>query len=246
MSRKYTGWDGDAKGRRAGTEKFVQLTCAYFNNGVTNFGTWNVRPSRGASGKPSVHGTGRAADLLWDKKDDGRGFGNYEAALKVLDFFVANADLLMIEEIHDYFLTPHGRGWKCDRQAWKIYDKPTIGTPGGKWWHVEIAPDHADDPGYYDQAFKLIASGAAPVAAPAPVATSAQPAEMKFAYPGKAVKAGSKGDAVKLVQAVIGATVDGDFGPASVAKAKEWQKAHGIAPVDGIVGKQTWAVMFGA
>lgn len=252
MARKYTGWDKDASGKRVGTEKLVQLLCAHFNGAVCNNGTWNVRPSRG-SGRPSVHGTGRAADVSWRRQSNGKGYGNYKAALEVLDFLVAYSEVLFIEELHDYFLAPHGRGWKCDRMAWKVYDKPTIGTPGGDWWHLEIANDHADDPAYYEQVFAGIKAGtiqpnsvapvatAAPAPAPAPAAGG-----LSFAYPGKAVKVGSKGDAVKLVQAMVGVTADGDFGQKTAAAVKAWQTSKNVAPADGIVGKQTWSVMFGA
>jgi len=252
MARKYTGWDKDASGKRAGTEKLVQLLCAHFNGAIRNNGTWVVRASRG-SGRPSVHGTGRAADVSWRRQASGKGYGNYKAALEVLDFLVAYADVLFIEELHDYFLAPHGRGWKCDRMSWKIYDKPTIGTPGGDWWHLEISNDHADDPAYYEQVFAGIKAGtitpssSAPVSAP--VASAPAPASapaLSFAYPGKAVKIGSKGDAVKLVQAIVGVKTDGDFGAKTASAVKAWQASKNVAPADGIVGKQTWAVMFGA
>ena len=63
MTGVYTGWDGDAKGKRAGTEKLVQLLVQRY--GFRNLGTWGVRPMRGSS-RPSVHGTGRA-----DRDGDG-------------------------------------------------------------------------------------------------------------------------------------------------------------------------------
>jgi peptidoglycan hydrolase-like protein with peptidoglycan-binding domain len=65
-----------------------------------------------------------------------------------------------------------------------------------------------------------------------------------FAYPGSPVRLGSKGDAVKLVQAVVGATEDGDFGPKTEAKVKDWQSKNGLL-ADGVVGPITWKKMFG-
>jgi hypothetical protein len=250
MSRKYTGWDGDAKGRRAGTEKFVQLTMAHFKNAVWNNGTWSVRAMKNSGPpKPSVHGTGRAGDLSWRKNGD-KGVGRYELATQVVDFWVAYAEVLLIEEIHDYFPAPFGRGWRCDRSAWKVYDKQTIGSaPNGDWFHFEIAPTYADDASYYDSVFKGIADGSikpnaptAPVAKPAAAPVSGG---LKFEYPGSPVKKGSKGDAVKLVQAIVGATPDGDFGAKTADAVKVWQKAKGLKPADGVVGPQTWAAMFG-
>jgi hypothetical protein len=153
---------------------------------------------------------------------------------------VANAELFLIEEIHDYHLAPFGRGWRCDRSAWRVYTKNTIGSPGGDWFHVEIAPTHADNPAYYEQAFASLGGAPAPTAAPAPAPAGG----LKFTYPGTPVKTGSKGDAVKLVQAIVGATPDGDFGAKTNALVKAWQTKQGLKS-DGVVGPVTWAKMFG-
>lgn len=56
------------------------------------------------------------------------------------------------------------------------------------------------------------------------------------------IKKGSNGENVKLVQKVIGATPDGDFGPGTEAKVKAWQEANGLA-ADGIVGPNTLKLM---
>jgi len=252
MGRKYTGWDGNASGKRAGMETFIKLTSEHFNNGVWNNGSWVVRNmnNKNRPGKPSVHGTGRAADMSW-RSLRGKGFGNYETALQVVDFWVANAELFLIEEIHDYFPAPHGRGWRCDRSAWKVYDKPTIGSaPGGDWFHVEIAPAHADDAQYYIDAFAAATKGApapkvsaAPKAAPA--AAPKAGGNLTFDYPGAPVRKGSTGAAVKLVQAVVGTRiVDGQYGNVTVAAVKSWQSANGLK-ADGVVGPVTWKRMFG-
>ena len=88
----------------------------------------------------------------------------------------------------------------------------------------------------------------APVAktsAPKPAAP-AKPSTptLKSAYPGTPVKQGSKGAAAKLVQAVIGAKTDGNFGPQSVEALKSWQSKKGLT-ADGVVGPTTWVKMFG-
>lgn len=70
------------------------------------------------------------------------------------------------------------------------------------------------------------------------------PAGAVFAYPGQPLRLGSKGDAVKLVQAVIGAKPDGDYGPATERRVQAWQKSRGMF-VDGVVGAVTWKAMFG-
>jgi hypothetical protein len=249
MGRSYTGWDGNASGKRAGMEEFIRQTAAHFGNGVWNNGSWVVRNmnNKNVKARPSVHGTGRAADVSW-RKAGARGFGNYDTALQVVDFWVANAELFMIEEIHDYFPKPFGRGWRCDRSAWRVYDKPTIGSaPGGDWFHVEIAPAYADNADYYIQAFATATKGApAPKMAPAPATKGLDMSPsggLFFAYPGKPVVKGSKGDSVKLVQAVVGAKPDGDFGSKTEQAVMAWQRANGLKP-DGIVGPITWDKMF--
>lgn len=61
-------------------------------------------------------------------------------------------------------------------------------------------------------------------------------------FPGL-LKQGSKGAAVKLVQAKVGVPADGDFGPRTTAAVKAWQKSRKLS-VDGMVGPQTWKAMF--
>jgi peptidoglycan hydrolase-like protein with peptidoglycan-binding domain len=76
-----------------------------------------------------------------------------------------------------------------------------------------------------------------PTAAPTPVPAGP-------VYPGQPLRLGSKGDAVKLVQGVIGAKPDGDYGPATERRVKAWQKQRKMF-VDGVVGAVTWKAMFG-
>jgi hypothetical protein len=86
--------------------------------------------------------------------------------------------------------------------------------------------------------------GSAPSAPAAPAAAPAG-GGMVFAYPGSPVRRGSKGDAVKLVQAIVGANPhDGDFGPGTEAKVKAWQSSKGLT-ADGVVGPVSWKAMFG-
>lgn len=62
-------------------------------------------------------------------------------------------------------------------------------------------------------------------------------------YGMKTIKKGSKGKAVKIWQVICGAAVDGEFGPDTERKTKDFQKAHNLE-VDGIVGKITWGEGF--
>jgi putative chitinase len=59
------------------------------------------------------------------------------------------------------------------------------------------------------------------------------------------LKNGSKGDDVKKLQEKLGISADGDFGPGTETKVKEWQAANGLT-ADGIVGDATWAKLFGS
>ena len=54
------------------------------------------------------------------------------------------------------------------------------------------------------------------------------------------IQRGSTGSHVSYLQSRLGGlVVDGDFGPATEARVRAFQKSRGIA-VDGIVGRQTW------
>ena len=57
------------------------------------------------------------------------------------------------------------------------------------------------------------------------------------------LKIGSKGEEVKKLQAKLGLTADGSFGPGTEKEVKKWQIEHDLTP-DGIVGDGTWSKMF--
>jgi peptidoglycan hydrolase-like protein with peptidoglycan-binding domain len=54
------------------------------------------------------------------------------------------------------------------------------------------------------------------------------------------IRQGSKGEAVKAWQNVIGTNANGVFDSSTVATTKSWQRTHGLKD-DGIVGPKTWA-----
>ena len=101
-------------------------------------------------------------------------------------------------------------------------------------WHWQYALGDASPDG----------SVQAPVEALKPSGGSVEAGPMKFDYPGTPVGLGSKGVHASLVQAIIGAKTDGDFGAKSVEALKAWQKANGLT-TDGSVGPITWKKMFG-
>jgi len=148
-TRKYTGWDVNSKGRLAGTEKLKDWVVFLNGGKIRNLGTWGVRLMKNKNQTkplPSVHGTGRA----WDA-----GYKNREDGLSLADFFVRNAEALGVEAVHDYAYGKYGRGWKCDRDKWLVYDKPTLGGRGN-WLHIELSPDTAKDAAYIDSVFAIL------------------------------------------------------------------------------------------
>lgn len=239
MKRPYTGYDKTASGKRAGFEMLVKLLSTHF--GLWNNGTWGVRDMRGKPGKPSVHATGRAGDLSW-RGAPHRGTGNYQDAVRMMDFLIEHADALGVEAVFDYYPQPWGRGWKCDRGAWQVYSsKAFSGAPGGDWVHVEISNEFADNPQHYVDFFAKtlgdtgVKVASQPEADPAPTPAPA----------GKEpwLQVGSRGDQVKKVQEVVGAQpVDGVFGPKTEAAVRAWQAANDLH-VDGVVGPKTWEMM---
>ncbi len=75
--------------------------------------------------------------------------------------------------------------------------------------------------------------GAAPKPAPAPSGTMCK---------GKlrpVLRRGATGEHVRFLQAMIGARVDGDYGPATEARVRWYQQLRKIT-VDGIAGPATW------
>jgi lysozyme len=62
-------------------------------------------------------------------------------------------------------------------------------------------------------------------------------------YPGHPIQNGDKGIDVERIQRAVGAVVDGDFGSETERLVKGYQARHGLV-VDGIVGQNTWNVMF--
>lgn len=165
MKKPYTGTkDGAAKGKQPGTELFMRLLCERFK--MNNLGTWNVRVMRSAPADIqklpvtdpkvapylSVHATGRAGDA--GKQNAAK---LHDIANWLVDTPSINA---IIEEVHEYsYKDPKqakawGRGWRCSRNAWKVYDaKDNAGTPGGLWVHFELTPAAAKNPALVQDAF---------------------------------------------------------------------------------------------
>ena len=157
MKRVYTGnKDGAAAGEHPQLTALMKELFKAYSPALWNNGSWGVRNMRGKESL-SVHATGRACDISWRNMGDGkRGVakGGRKYATEAMDYLVKHADELGIEMIIDYFPQPFGRAWKCDRQAWSKYSKPTVtGAPGGDWFHIEITPQAANSPIFVKAAF---------------------------------------------------------------------------------------------
>ena len=153
-ARPYIGnSDGPAAGPRAGMNEFIKQIIHHSDGALWNNGAYGRRDMRGKPGSLSVHATGRAVDMSY-RGSAQRPKANRKNALPFIEKLVANANVLGIEIVMDYFPAPHGRAWRCDRQEWKKYTKPTIGgAPGGDWFHIEITPQAADSVIFVKAAF---------------------------------------------------------------------------------------------
>jgi len=156
-ARDYIGnTDGLAAAKRAGTEEWVRQAIFQSQGALWNNGTWQPggRDMRGKPGTMSVHSTGRAMDLSYRKMQT-KGIDNARPiVVDLMKVFTANANTLGIQAILDYWPKEFGRGYRCDRQAWEKYTKPTIhGAPGGDWIHIEVSPQAADSVIWVKSAF---------------------------------------------------------------------------------------------
>jgi len=162
--RPYTGTDdGISKGKREGTEEFVRQVYLLSDQGLWGNGTWVIRKMKGKESL-SVHATGRAMDLSYRNMRDGkRGKPNgRKIASDWCDILAKNADVLGVEMVIDYAFGKFGRAWRCDRNAWQTYTKPTVtggGNPASDWLHIEIAPRVADDPEKVKRKFRRVFLG---------------------------------------------------------------------------------------
>jgi hypothetical protein len=156
-SRPYTGnSDGAVDAPLPGMDEWIRQAIKYGGGAFWNNGSWGIRNMR-SSDQLSVHATGRAVDLSYRMSEKYQ-TANRKGSMAFLRILIANANELGIEQVLDYFPKPFGRGWRCDRQAWKSYSKPQIhGAPSGDWLHVEVAPAFVNQPlSLIQQAFRRV------------------------------------------------------------------------------------------
>lgn len=117
---------------------------------------------------------------------------------------------------------------------------------GGDWRSVRDAMHFSKSPREGGNGRLYVTAGNVPPPGPPPPAPSGK--EFNVATL-KLVKRGMEGWPVRIVQGVLNGAgvpchVDGDFGPATDAAVRTFQRAHGLA-VDGDVGPQTWGRLLG-
>lgn len=64
----------------------------------------------------------------------------------------------------------------------------------------------------------------------------------QYVPPPPTLRKGSRGEEVRVLQRVLGTSVDGDFGPATLTALEAFQKANGLH-ADGVCGPMTWEQM---
>jgi putative chitinase len=92
----------------------------------------------------------------------------------------------------------------------------------------------------YNRALPLL-EGRTPTPAAAPAAAAAPAGGIDM---NTVIRVGSRGETVRAVQAKLGLTADGSFGPGTERAVREWQAANGLT-ADGVVGPKTLARLLG-
>lgn len=108
-----------------------------------------------------------------------------------------------------------GRIYKARTGAWEAYRGP---NRHDHHVHVSITTAGADDESEWS-----LDAGVAPASYPV-------------------LRRGARGLAVRVLQEKLRIEADGIFGPATEAKVKLFQRAHGLTD-DGIVGETTWTAL---
>jgi hypothetical protein len=116
---------------------------------------------------------------------------------------------------------------------------------GSEWCigHKEFAPGRKDDPNFDMAAFRadvrtILDGNAAPPA----LIPALEPAPGDGAVARPTLQRGATGELVQRIQRKLMCDADGNFGPATEAAVRVFQRNNGLVP-DGIVGPKTWAAM---
>jgi peptidoglycan hydrolase-like protein with peptidoglycan-binding domain len=215
----------------------IVALLAYFKVlGWVNLGNFGVRTVRGGSA-PSAHAFGAAQDLGYGKLTRLQVDAN-------IDFIVAQAELLGVQEVHDYAAL---RVWKWDRRSdvkrgWKSQALGSHGggmDPSSRWIHIETSLSDFDNATPVEQ--RLVgATASAPAPQRQPVGVT-DFATLPTLHPGDIDP-----QHVALLQSILrdraGQPVgksDGIFGPKTTKALRNVQAWLGL-PTDGVVDQLDW------
>ena len=107
--------------------------------------------------------------------------------------------------------------------------------------HKEYAPKRKDDPSLNMNDFRDAVANFLNGATPAPsLIPAVEPAPPAGGQPRPTLRRPMKNEFVKQLQAKLGLTTDGTFGPETEATVRAFQRDHGLV-ADGIVGPKTWS-----
>jgi hypothetical protein len=193
-------------------------------------GCYNPRPIRGGT-KWSTHAFGAAIDWGYGLRHSGP--GRDIAMDVVVPWLIANHQELGVQQIHDY---GGGRYWQSFR-GW-VMRAPGSGLSDSL--HIETNKDS------WDTTTPVASRNIVTLEVGKPAAKPAAPAGT---FPGRTLKKGSTGEAVKQLQTQLTArgfnagNADGKFGPVTDAQVRAFQQKH-ANPADGLVGPKTWAALF--
>lgn len=140
---------------------------------------------------------------------------------------------------------PYGRDLVTDMPRKMVDEIEALRTNSGKQvfrWGGDWDGDNIEDDRTFDAMHFEIACTPADIASG--IAGSVQPKRVDVTAAMRPLQLGSKGRDVHTVQDVVGAKVDGGFGPATEKAVKAFQKSHGLTS-DGQVGPKTWAAVLG-
>ncbi len=217
VATKFLSWQN---GRQPGTP---YTTCSPSLKAIADYciDRWKLSNLGCYAKRPIRGGTAWSSHAFGAAVD--LGYTNRaEVEDELFPFLIAHSEELGIQRIHDY---AQKRFWQAGK-GWLL--RPP-GQGQGNWIHVETYWANWDDGRTVGERVSTVPAPSTP---PPP-------------YPGKPLKLGAQGDTVKLVQAEVGARQDGDYGPITEKRVKDWQATHDLF-VDGIVGKRTWVAMFPA
>jgi peptidoglycan hydrolase-like protein with peptidoglycan-binding domain len=105
--------------------------------------------------------------------------------------------------------------------------------------HKEYAPGRKDDPSLNMKTFRESVAAFMNGGVTVPPIPAVEPAPPAGAVARPTLRRPMKDELVKLVQAKVGVTADGTFGPHTEAAVRAFQRDHGLTG-DGIVGPKTW------